>query len=509
MAFKTILMDQIEKIRELLGKGHGVKTIVKITGLSKNTVKKYRRIIETIVLPGYDDVLKPQEVYSDYYVNSSKNNEEILLLIPDYIKRLSKVGTTREQLWEEYRIDNPDGYSYGEFCRKIKNFKRIGNATLNFTHKAAEVMQVDFAGKGIDYVDTLTGELKKAQILVCVLPFSKMLFVIALKSQNTEDFIYGITCAINYFGGTPKRILSDNLKSYVTKANNYCPTFSELAVQLSSHYNVELDATRVAKPKDKASVERGVNLTYQNIHVYINKLPIGNFDQLNSNIKSYLENFNNKICKEFSLSRRAYFEANEKELLNDLPAKIFDLSKSIKAKVQNNYHFYLGEDNHYYSVPYKYIGKQVKVIYNRTLVEVYIGIHRIAVHDRVLAKGMTTNENHRPEKHTLYLQMSALTYEDYIEKASDVGSNFQWAMTYILDQYKDNIKRDKIAQALLSLNKHYKSDRLEQVCAYIKPCGIITLEMIKNILSSNIDLKPIEQIKFNIPHHDNIRGVYN
>jgi transposase len=509
MAFKSILMDQIEKIRELLSKGHGNKSIARITGFSRNTVKKYRGIIEKIPLSSPNDTLKPQEVYSNYYVNSSKNNEELLLLIPDYIKRLSKVGTTREQLWEEYKIDHPDGYSYGEFCRKIKNFRRIENATINIIHKPAEVMQVDFAGKGIDYVDTLTGELKKAQILVCVLPFSKMLFVLPLKSQNTEDFIYGITCAINYFGGTPKRILSDNLKSYVTKADRYCPTFSQLALQLSNHYNVELDATRVAKPKDKASVERGVYLTYQNIHAHVNKLPIGDFDQLKSNIKTYLDNFNNKICKEFSLSRRAYFEANEKDLLNELPSKNFDCSKSIKAKVQNNYHFYLGEDKHYYSVPYKYIGKQVTVIYNRTLVEVYIGINRIALHDRVLSNGMTTNENHRPDKHTVYLQLSALTYEDYIAKASEVGSNFQWAVTFILDQYKDNTKQDKIAQALLSLVKHYKADRLEQVCTYISPCGIITFDMIKNVLSSCIDLNQFEHIKFNIPPHENIRGVYN
>jgi len=53
------------------------------------------------------------------------------------------------------------------------------------------------------------------------------------------------------------------MKQYVIRADRYEPTFNEEAEQWAMHYNTELSATRVRKPKDKVSVERHVNIVYQ------------------------------------------------------------------------------------------------------------------------------------------------------------------------------------------------------------------------------------------------------
>jgi hypothetical protein len=250
-----------------------------------------------------------------------------------------------------------------------------------------------------------------------------------------------------------------------------------------------------------------VMLTYQNIHAHINKLPIGDLDQLNVNIQHYLNDFNNKHCKELEMSRKEYFELHEKDELKHLPPTVFDVSKSISAKVQADYHFYLGEDKHYYSVPYKFIGTTIKVIYNKKTISVYAGINKIAVHNRDPKSGKTTLDSHRPEKHIAYLQTSILSSQDYIDKAAEIGQNVQWAMSYILDHHKDNIRIDKIAQSLLTINKHIELGRLEHVCSYIRPCGIISIDMIKNVLQSGIDLNPVVSVDFTIPNHDNLRGA--
>ncbi len=61
---------------------------------------------------------------------------------------------------------------------------------------------------------------------------------------------------------------------------------------------------------------------------------------------------------------------------------------------------------------------------------------------------------------------------------------------------------------LMSLAKHYPYERIEQICTYIKPCGTITLDMIKNVLSSNIDkLDNNLNSEFTAPQHGNIRGA--
>jgi len=72
--------------------------------------------------------------------------------------------------------------------------------TLALNHPAGRTMMIDYAGQTIDYVDPITGLIEKAQVLVVVLPCSQKTFAIALASQSTKDFVYGITQALEYFG---------------------------------------------------------------------------------------------------------------------------------------------------------------------------------------------------------------------------------------------------------------------------------------------------------------------
>jgi transposase len=126
---------------------------------------------------------------------------------------------------------------------------------MALSHKPAQAMYLNFAGKTMQWVDQDSGQVHDYQVLVAVLPHSHYTFAIALASQKVLDFVHGINESLRYFGDVPQSILSDNLKSYVSRANRYEPDFNELCVQLSAHYQVDLQATRVAKPRNKASAE--------------------------------------------------------------------------------------------------------------------------------------------------------------------------------------------------------------------------------------------------------------
>jgi transposase len=509
MAFKPIRMDTIKQINELKSKGNGKKTIARLLKMSKTTVKKYLEKIEALdindQIPLSDEDFK--QIYAGYYSHNSEKKEKLLALWPELMTKLAKVGVTREHIYKDYIELHADGYSYGEFCRQLKNYQNVNNSTLLFKHEPAETMQVDFAGKKLSYYDKNLGEEIMVPVLVCTLPFSSRLFVYALPSQSTLDFLYGITQALSYFGGSPKKILSDNLKSYVSKADRYCPTFTDLSIQLAIHYGLELDATRVAKPKDKGSVERHVTIAYQNIYAFLHNEKPDSLHNLNSLILEHLNKLNDKK-RDNDLSRNEYFELYEKQHLNPLPSSSFSLSKTTRAKIQRNYHVLLGEDSHYYSVPYKYIGQQADVIYTQSTVEIYIGINRIAFHNRTIGKGFTTNDQHRPEKHSQYIIHLNNTPQSYIDKAALIGANTQWAMAFIMEQHFASPKFAKLAEGVLSIARSYSNDRLEQVCSYIRPCGIVSLDMIKNVLASNIDKANMAStIDITLPTHENIRGA--
>lgn len=189
--------------------------------------------------------------------------------------------------------------------------------------------------------------------------------------------------AFLYFGGLPAALLSDNMKSYVIKSDRYEPTFNELCIQFSTYYGVELDATHVYKPKDKANVERHVQLAYQRILAPLRGQMFFSRSQLNEAIRKQLDLHNDQMFQGKTYSRRDQFNQYEKPLLKELPKELFDLKKSTRAKVQRNYHVVLGEDKHQYSVPYHYIGKQTVINYTSKMVEIYIGLDRIAHHPEI------------------------------------------------------------------------------------------------------------------------------
>src|SRR5699024_1550468 len=95
--------------------------------------------------------------------------------------------------------------------------------------------------------------------------------------------------------------------------------------------------------------------------------------------------------------REEKFLADEKKHLLKLPAESFEIKYYREHKVAKNYHIYLSQDKHHYSVPYSYIGKKTKVIYTRSLVKMYCDGQQRAVQPIRLRKGVysTTKEHFR------------------------------------------------------------------------------------------------------------------
>jgi len=93
-----------------------------------------------------------------------------------------------------------------------------------------------------------------------------------------------------------------------------------------------------------------------------------------------LKEHNNKPFQKLKTSRRELFEEIERSELGTLPGQKYELKKFLNVKVQFNYHIEVREDRHYYSVPWRYKGKRVTVIYTERIVEVYHNNLRIAFH---------------------------------------------------------------------------------------------------------------------------------
>lgn len=515
MSNNPITMLQIRRIIQLLSDKRSKREISRVLHCGRHTVDGYvDKVNQTTLSLDSLSQISDAELAKLFYLETSPSlpdsRYEYLSKRFDYYQReLKRNGVTKQTLWHEYLEEVPCGYGYVQFSEHLRDHMRVNSATMHFEHQAGERVQIDFAGKPLYYVDTSTGEQISCPVLVCVLPYSGFTYVEALMSASQEHLFVALGSCMSYFGGVPQNALSDNMKQYVTKSNRYEPLFSEMCEQWSLHYNTTLSAARVAKPKDKPTVENMVHVAYLRIYASLRNETFYSLKELNQRIWICLNKHNRTPLQKRPYSRYDRFMQDELSLLKALPSNPFVLKHTTMSKVQKNYHVILGEDYHLYSVPYQYIGKSVKLVYDNDVVEVYLGFQRIVIHIRDYRKhGYTTLAEHMPSNHKFYHEVKGWDADYFLRKAKETGPNAVEITRRILES------RDFIEQAyraclgLLRLTEQYGADRFENACKRAAPASRVNYTMINNILEKGLDKQPDDSLTLftDIPDHENIRG---
>ncbi len=400
MAGKSIRMSQIKQLMQLHKQGKRKKEIARILGMSKNTVKAYLQKLSNSK-QNIDDLLTLNDVVLETRFHPgnpaySDNRFEVLKQhLDDYVNELKRTGVTRKLLWEEYRREHPEGYGLTQFCYHIGQHIAARSPSMVLQHKAGEKLFVDFAGKKLFYIDTQTGEMVECQVFVGCLPYSDYSFAMAVRSQSTGDFLYALSWCLESLGGVPQVLVPDNLKSAIIKANKYEPGVNHALEDFANHYGMAVIPARAGKPKDKALVENQVKLIYSRVYAKLRNETFFDIDSLNRAICEKVKDHNQTRMQQKPYSRQECFLAGEKPLLAPLPNERFELKHYSQLKIAKNNHIYLGQDKHYYSVPYIHIGATANVIYTRSMVYICVGGRQVAVHPRSYNAGDTL-----PKKNT-------------------------------------------------------------------------------------------------------------
>lgn len=515
MVNKSIGMTQLRRIIQLKAEGLSKLKISESVHLHRTTLDSYLSKIEATgktypELMSYSDEQLGAIVYNPQSLFKSDKRLEDLNKHMDYFKgELPRTGVTRKLLWEEYYSAYPDGYGYTQFCEHFSRHLKSAAATMHLYHIAGDCLQVDFAGKQLHYVDMKTGEMIRCPVLVCTLPFSNYTYVEALRSARQEHMFSALNRCLEYLGGVPRNVLSDNMKQYIGKNDRYEYKFQELADQWAVHYNTNLKATRPRKPKDKPTVENNVNLSYLRIYAKLRNEEFHGINELNKRITALLEDYNKTMFQKLQGSRHERFIHDEKPSLKPLPQESFVIKHITTAKVQMNYHVILGEDKHQYSVPYQYIGQATKVIYDQEHVEIFIGFKRIAAHTRDYRNhAYTTLTEHMPKRHLKYNETLGWDADYFLSLAIKIGESSKAVFGKILAS-KDFVEQTYNAcLGMKRLSDIYGPLRFECACARALNGSRVTYGTIKNILENNLDKLQLEdQLNlFVIPEHENLRG---
>ncbi len=517
MANKVIPMQQVRSVIQLLEKGLSLRAIAAVLHLSRQTVTLYAARLRYAShkleeLRGLPDNELARLVYPAITSAEDADNprrQDFKERTAYFLAELKRTGVTRLLLWEEYCSQYKDPYRYTQFCMLLKEAAKVSQASMHLEHTPAAMVMGDFAGDKMSYTDRSTGEVILCPVLVCVFPFSKYTYALAVPDATIPQVIKALNNCMQYFGGVALSFKSDNMKQIVIKSCRYEPTFTDVLQQWALHYNTTLLAARVRKPRDKAAVENEVKIAYQRIYAPLRDRVFYSLAELNHAIAGQLLLHNQKKFQLKDHSRLQHFDREEKPLLQPLPAEPFVIKHRVLAKVQKNYHITLGENYHHYSVPYHYIGKQVSAIYDTDLVEIYYQFQRIALHRRSYKKhDFTTVTEHMPTGHQRYFEQQGWTPEYFLTQALGIGPSVHLYVDGVLKARAFTEQTYNACRGILRLRQQYGSQRLEAACCRALGGQVFNYRTIHNILTYHQDqLCDGSQPKlFEIPEHPNLRG---
>jgi transposase len=467
MANKKTDMSKLRQMLRLHEQGESKLRISNLTGVSRNTLKKYLKIygrlrLNAALLEKQSDQ-ELDHLFGENLLPEPKDRYKTLeTYFPKIEKDLKKRGITRQILWERYIADHPDGYKVSQYKYHYQQWLKRSKPVMHIEHIAGDKMYIDYAGEKLHLVSKDIGEISDIEVIISILGASQLTYVEATLSQCKEDFISGCSHSLDYYGGVPMAIVPDNLKSAVTKSDRYEPTLNQAFENFASHYSTTILPARVYKPKDKALVEGAVKIAYQRIYSVLDDKVFHNLEDLNEAIKEIVELHNNTKLTNRPYSRRELFEEIERQTLQPLPALPFVFKRQQQVTVSVNGHVCLKEDKHYYSVPFLQIGKKVKLLYTSTHVEIYQNYTLLAVHVRDRKQyGYTTNKEHLASTHKYLTEWNP---ERFIKWAETIDESVKMFVIRLMGSKSHPEQSYKACQGVLGYERKVGRERLINAC---------------------------------------------
>ena len=511
---ETMIITEILRLKEMK---FTLREIGEATKCSKTTAGEILARCKECGLT-YEDAIKlPPErihelIYPDSFGRKQVKDE------PDWNaihqRLLSSRRINLQYIWqEEYRKDNPEGYSYSRFCAKYNDWKDKNgkHVVLPQEREPGRELFIDWIGDTLPcVVDYSTGEIHDAHFFVTTLGDSSYPFVEAFPNETQLNWNQGHIDAFEWYGGLPRILVPDNCKTAVLHTSLYEPQLNHAYRDLARHYQVAIIPARVRKPKDKASVESGVGWLETWLLEWLKNKIYYSFEALNHDIKERLLELVDVNFKHRPGSRKSNFLALDKPALRPLPKDGFESFETIPVnKVQNNYH--VTYDGFYYSVPYCYYNRSVIIHAYAKKLEIYDTMgNRIAFHIRHFSgKRYVTVTEHMPENHKAVMEFHNFDASYYRQKSARIGDNAYKFVCELLALADFEEQAYKSCMAVINFSRNYGCNRVDRACEKALALKSVTYTTLKNILKNGQDKQPINpdvsDAETPTPYHENLR----
>ena len=329
--------------------------------------------------------------------------------------------------------------------------------------------QVDWASCG----SISCGEHNRRLYLFCmVLSYSRYMYISFTTSMDSDIFMACHIKAFRFFGGIPKTLLYDNLKSVVSFRYGKEITFNERFSDFALYYGFKIKVCNVRRGNEKGKVERAIRYVKENFLIREN---YENFDLIKVEARLWLRETANKRIHSTTRKKPADMLNEEKNFLLILPPSDYDypFPRPLNARKDCLFNF----DTNRYSIPSQYYNKPL--IFKAYIERITVVCEKeiIAVHNRCYDKHQTIkNPAH-------YAALNAQ------KKKARQSESIEWfkslcpeAKDYLKGLMKNQVNVHYHINQILSLEQIFDQTAVAGALVRALSFGAFHWEFIKNIL---------------------------
>ena len=404
-------------------------------------------------------------------------------------------GLSAQRIYQDLVADHGYAGSYYAVRRFVHNLEQSHELPFRRIEcDPGDEAQVDF-GTGAPIVGP-DGKRRGTHVLRVVLSHSRKGFSEAVARQTTDDFLRCLEDAFRHFGGVPRRLVIDNLKAAVTKADWFDPELNPKVRSFAEHHGTVFMPTRPYTPRHKGKVERGVD------YVQENALRGRSFASLEDQ---------NRFLREWELTvadtrvhgttRRhvgKHFTEVERPALLPLPVDPFPSFREARRRVHRDGHVEVAYA--YYSVPPEYLAREVGVRWDARLVRIFNDrLEQLEVHPRQEPGRFSTRSAHIASEKISGVERGAAWQLARVRRLGPEST--RWAEGVVAARGVESVR---VLMGLLSLAERHPVAAVERACGIAAGYGAYHLRTVRALIDRDA---PRQEVLPFVSEHPMIRPL--
>jgi transposase len=338
-------------------------------------------------------------------------------------------------------------------------------------YEPGEAMQVDWGECGRV---TVGGTSRKVSVFVAVLCHSRLMFIEFTLSQRKAEFYRALAAALSFFGGSPRKIIFDNLKAAVLNGSGRTACHHPEFLALCGYFCLQPVACQRRDPESKGIVEVGVRYVKHNA-LAGRAEQLASFEDYQALAVTWRDELANVRRHETTNERPVDRFQSERSLLRPLPALPFDTDEVLAAVVSP--HARVKFDGNRYSTPPQFVRQPVMIRADRTQVSVLHEGQVVARHVRSYDRGQRIVS---PDHRLAALERRARSGPTSLEQEFDALGAV--ARQFHLELRSRPVKTTVHLRRLLGLARLYGRQELLAALARASQLGTYDAAYVENLL---------------------------